>query len=137
MHNSRFHSLNALHTDVLLGCSEVIQNELKSKLWHACALMLLFCRPGFWNYCVWDLILKCNAFNLHDTSAQCLMSGKVHGLISKAYRVQKHNLISLFAWNGPWHFKIIKCNLFQMLRKGHKVYGTAPVTLHHHSSDPL
>jgi len=43
----------------------------------------------------------------------------------------------LLAWNGPWHFKIIKCNLFQMLTKGHKDYGTAPVMLHHHSSDPL
>lgn len=96
MHNSHFQSLHALCTDELLGCAEVIQNELKSKLWQACAVTLLFCRPRFWNYCLWDLILKYNVFSLHDISAQCLVSEDVRGLVSKAYTVQKPNLISFF-----------------------------------------
>lgn len=96
MHNSQIQSLHALCTGELLGCAEVIQNELKSKLWQACTVTLLFCRPGFWNCCFWDLILKYNVFSLHYISTQCLMSEDAHGLVSKDYPVQKPYLISFF-----------------------------------------
>lgn len=96
MHNSQFQSLLALCTDELLGRVEVIQNVLKSKLWQAYVVTLLSCSLGFWNYCIWDLILKYNVFGLYDISAQCLKSEDVHGLISKSYTVQKPSLISFF-----------------------------------------
>lgn len=136
MHNSHFQSLNALCTDELLRCAEVIQNELKSKLRQACPVTLLFCRPGFWNYCLWDLILKYNVFSLHGISDQCFMSEDVCGLISKAYTVQKPNLISFLSEMGLDILKSLNAISFRCSQKVTKTIGlrllryTTPALIH-------